>query len=141
MSWMQDLRSARLLFEGLVRNDVWTRDYDIRPAVAERWDVSPDGTVYTFHIRRNAQWSNGAPVTAHDFIFSWRRSLLPDSAADYFKLFTAIKGAQAFYDWRARARDLHASEVRVPGRAEHRRALARAGGRAGCRARRGPRAV
>jgi oligopeptide transport system substrate-binding protein len=101
MSWMQDLRSARLLFEGLVRNDVWTHDYDIRPAVAERWDVSPDGLVYTFHLRRDATWSNGTPVTAHDFIFSWRRSLLPDSAADYFKLFTAIRGAQEFYDWRA----------------------------------------
>lgn len=103
MSWMQDMRSARLLFEGLVRNDIWTHDFDIRPAVAERWEVSPDGTVYTFHLRRDAKWSNGAPVTAHDFIFSWRRSLLPDSAADYFKLFTAIRGAQDFYDWRAGA--------------------------------------
>lgn len=100
MSWMQDLRVARLLWEGLTKNDVFTLNYDIAPGVAERWEPSPDGKTYTFHLRENAKWSNGSPVTAEDFVFSWRRCLLPDIAADYVKLFTLIKGGQAFYDWR-----------------------------------------
>ena len=64
MSWMQDLRVARLLFEPLVRLDVMTKDYQIVPGVAERWDVSEDFKEYTFHLREDARWSNGQPVTA-----------------------------------------------------------------------------
>lgn len=112
MSWMQDLRVARLLFEGLVAQDVFTRGYDIIPAVAERWtiDLVPDpefpdrlNEVYTFHLRANARWSNGEPVTAGDFVYSWRRALLPDTAADYSGLFWLIKGGKEFYDWRVEA--------------------------------------
>ena len=43
------------------------------PAIAESWDVSEDGTIYTFHLREDANWSNGEPVTADDFIFAWQR--------------------------------------------------------------------
>ncbi len=100
MSWSMDLRAARVLFEGLVTNDQHTWGFDIAPAVAERWDISEDGRTYTFHIRDNARWSNGSPVTAGDFVFSWRRALLPDLAADYFKLFQLIEGSKEFYDWR-----------------------------------------
>lgn len=103
MSWQQDFRVARLLYEGLTRNDVFTSDQRNIPGVAERWDVSPDARVYTFHLRDNAKWSNGQPVTAEDFRYSWRRCMLPDLAGDYVKLFALIKGGDAFYHWRSDA--------------------------------------
>lgn len=103
MSWMQDLRAAQVLFEGLVRHDVFTTGYEIKPAMAERWEVSPDGLEYTFYLRENAKWSNGEPVTAGDFVYSWRRALLPDTASDYTGLFQTIDGSIAFYEWRVKA--------------------------------------
>ncbi|MCC5822056.1 MAG: peptide ABC transporter substrate-binding protein [Phycisphaerales bacterium] len=103
MSWMQDLRVARLIFEGLVQNDVLSDDYAIIPAIAESWTVSEDGLTYTFHLRDNARWTNGSPVTAQDFRFTWRRALLPDLASDYVGMFLLIRGAQDFYDWREQA--------------------------------------
>jgi len=103
MSWQQDLRVARLLFEGLTRSDVFSRDYEAMPGVAERWDVAENGRTYTFHLRRDARWSNGRPVTAGDFVYSWRRALLPEVGSDYVNLFQLIKGGKAFYDWRAAA--------------------------------------
>lgn len=113
MSWMQDLRVARILFQGLVANDVFTHDYAIIPAAAERWEVSDDGLEYTFHIREDAKWSNGEPVIASDFVYSWRRALLPDTAADYTKLFQLIEGASAYADWRQAQLDEFAdSELR-----------------------------
>jgi oligopeptide transport system substrate-binding protein len=103
MSWMQDLRVATVLFEGLVRNDVFTWEYAIRPAVAERWEISPDGRTYTFHLRGDAKWSNGDRVRAQDFVYSWRRALLPDTAAKYTGIFQLIEGSREFYAWRAEA--------------------------------------
>jgi oligopeptide transport system substrate-binding protein len=64
--------------------------------VAERWDISADGLSYTFYLRGNAKWSNGDPVTANDFIGSWRRILTPSLGSDYANLFFVIEGAQAF---------------------------------------------
>jgi oligopeptide transport system substrate-binding protein len=58
------------LIEGLVSEDPKT--LQPLPGVAERWDVSKDGLLYTFHLRKNAKWSNGDPVTAHDFVYSYR---------------------------------------------------------------------
>src|SRR5688500_8732246 len=52
------------------------------PGVAERWDISSDRTVYTFHLRTNALWSDGGPVTAHDFVNSFERILSPQLAAE-----------------------------------------------------------
>jgi oligopeptide transport system substrate-binding protein len=103
MSWMQDFRVARILFEGLVKNDTFTWDYAPRPGVAASWDISDDGLTYTFHLRRDARWSNGAPVTAGDFVYAWRRAILPDVGSDYFKLFQLVDGAQEFYEWRTAA--------------------------------------
>jgi len=101
MSWRQDFRVARMIYEGLTRNDVFTWNYETRPGVAERWEVSPDGLVYTFFLRADAKWSNGEPVRAQDFVYSWRRVLLPDLAGDYIKLGAVIEGADAFTKWRA----------------------------------------
>lgn len=103
MSWMQDLRIARVIAEGLVRHDTFTWDYHITPGVAKSWDISPDQLTYTFHLRDDAKWSNGAPVTANDFVYSWRRALLPDTVSDYTGLFQIIVGAEDFFVWRSRA--------------------------------------
>lgn len=105
MSWMQDLRVARLLYEGLVQNDILSADFGIVPAVAESWSVSPDGLTYTFNLRDDARWNNNEPVTAEDFRYSWRRAMLPDLASDYVKMFLVIEGAQDFYNRRQAALD------------------------------------
>ena len=66
----------RNIFEGLTRFD---QNGSIIPGVAEDWTASPDFTEYTFRLRKNAVWSdeNKTPVTAHDFVFAWRRALDP----------------------------------------------------------------
>lgn len=66
------------------------------PALAERWDISPDAMTYTFHLHADARWSNGDPVVAQDVIGSWRRILTPTLAADYAYQFYCIKNAEAF---------------------------------------------
>ncbi len=86
-------RLAYAVYEGLA---AWSPAAMPEPGVAERWDISPDGLVYTFHLRRNALWTNGDPVTAHDFAYSWRRTLLPETAAEYAAQFYPIKNARAF---------------------------------------------
>ncbi len=82
------------LLEGLVAED--PVDLHPVPGVAERWEVSPDGLTYTFFLRADAKWSNGDPVTAQDFIASWRRILTPSLGADYASLLYVIQGAQGF---------------------------------------------
>ena len=74
MSWMQDIRIAYGLWEGLYTLD---RTVTLKPipGTADKIDLDPTHTVYTFHIRDGARWSNGDPVTAEDFIFAWRRML------------------------------------------------------------------
>lgn len=100
MSWAQDLRIGRALFEGLTGLDIFSHEFNVKPGVAERWDVSEDGKTYTFHLRRDARWSNGEPVTAHDFVYSWRRLLLPDTGCDYIGMAQLVRGGKAFTQWR-----------------------------------------
>jgi oligopeptide transport system substrate-binding protein len=99
MSWMHDIRLADQLFEPLVYYDFQTGE--VQPATATEWEVTDDGRQYTFHLREEARWSNGDPVTAQDYIYGWRRAMLPDLASDYTKLMFRIEGAEAFYEWRA----------------------------------------
>ncbi|UUX33713.1 peptide ABC transporter substrate-binding protein [Fundicoccus culcitae] len=66
--------------EGLVSRDI---NGDYVGAAAESYDVNDEETVYTFHLRPDAVWSNGSPVTAHDFVFSWQRLGNPETAAEY----------------------------------------------------------
>jgi len=63
------------------------------PGMAERWETSPDGLVWTFHLRA-AQWSDGVPVTADDFVFSLRRMMSPGVASEYAYLLYFIKNAE-----------------------------------------------
>ena len=111
-SWMQDLRVIRCRAEGLVRNDVFTRGYEHAPAAAQAWEVSPDGLTYTFHLRPEGKWSNGETVTAEDFVFSWRRGLLPDTASDYIAFFWMMEGGRACYDGRVNERGNCAKDVK-----------------------------
>lgn len=69
---------------------------DPQPGAAERYDVSPDGLTYTFHLRRNARWSNGDPLTAAHFVESYRRLLTPATAAPKAGVFFPVKNARAF---------------------------------------------
>lgn len=86
---------AMQLFEGLVSYDPET--LAPRPGVAESWDISPDGITYTFHLRRNAKWTNGDPVTARDFAFAWERVLNPETGSEYaYQLYKYIKNGEAY---------------------------------------------
>lgn len=69
-------------------------DGTVVPGMAERWETSPDGLVWTFYLRE-ATWSDGVPLTAEDFVFSLRRILDPKTAAEYASLLYFIKNAQA----------------------------------------------
>ena len=80
----------RDLFEGLVVYGVGGR---IIPGVAESWDISDDGTVYTFRLRANAKWSNGDAVTADDFVYSLRRAIAPRPGNGYAFNMAVIKNA------------------------------------------------
>jgi oligopeptide transport system substrate-binding protein len=64
------------------------------PGQAESWDISEDGTVYTFHLRDGIQWSDGTPVTAGDFVFAFQRLFNPATAADYAYLQFPIKNSE-----------------------------------------------
>ena len=85
---------ALALFEGLCALD--EKSSQAVPAAAEHWEVSADGLVYTFHLRANLQWSNGEPLTADDFVQSWRRCLSPGLGAEYAYLLFSVKNAEAF---------------------------------------------
>jgi oligopeptide transport system substrate-binding protein len=82
------------LFEGLVTLDEETMQP--RPGAAERWELSPDGLVYTFHLRAGARWSNGDPLTARDFLYSFRRALTPTLGSEYKDALFPVKNAEAF---------------------------------------------
>jgi peptide/nickel transport system substrate-binding protein len=68
-----DIFSYNLIYNGLVRSDPTGRTNKIVPSLAERWEVSPDGKTYTFHLREDVKFSNGQPVTAEDVAWSLNR--------------------------------------------------------------------
>lgn len=82
------------LYEGLTVIDEATSQ--AIPGVAEKWELSPDGLTYTFHLRSNALWSNGDPVTAEDFAFSIQRILEPALASEYSYMLYAVVGAEDY---------------------------------------------
>jgi oligopeptide transport system substrate-binding protein len=69
----------KLVYSGLVSFDP---DLNLVPEIAESWDISADGTVYTFHLRTNAKFHDGRAVTAQDFIYSWERTANPVTGSD-----------------------------------------------------------
>lgn len=84
----------RALMEGLVDTD--PVDCRPKPGGASRWETSGDGLVWTFHLRPEAQWSNGDPVTAADFVYAYQRVLSPALAAEYREQFFCLKNAAEF---------------------------------------------
>lgn len=82
------------LFEGLVSED--PHDLHPVPGVAERWELSEDQKTYTFHFRKNARWSNGDPVTAQDFVQSFKRMLAPTLASEYAYMLYVMKNAERY---------------------------------------------
>ena len=77
--------------EGLPRNTAG----DVKPGIAESWDESEDGLTYTFHLRKDAKWSDGEPITAADFEYSWKRLVNPETASPYAFIGDCLKNGQA----------------------------------------------
>lgn len=85
-----DTDAVRAIYEGLTEYDPKT--LAPVPGVAARWESSADYREWTFHLRRDARWSNNEPVTAHDFVRSWRRTLQLGERAPHAKLLKNIQG-------------------------------------------------
>jgi ABC-type oligopeptide transport system substrate-binding subunit len=85
------------LMEGLVELD---EAWGIVPSLATRWTVSGDGRRYTFHLRPAWRWSDGQPVTAHDFEYAWKRNLGRTAESPAALLLYVIQGAQAYAEGR-----------------------------------------
>ncbi|HFR4158511.1 TPA: peptide ABC transporter substrate-binding protein [Bacillus cereus] len=79
------------IFEGLYVLD--DQDQPI-PAVAKSFKRSEDGKKYTFDLRKDAKWSNGDNVTAHDFMFAWKRAIAPETASQYASMLFYVKNAK-----------------------------------------------
>ena len=93
---LTDVVSANIvlnLMDPLVKLD---ENLEPEAALAESWDVSEDGTTVTYHLRDDGSWSNGDPVTAADFEYSWKRILDPELAAGYAYQFYGVVGATEY---------------------------------------------
>lgn len=82
------------LFEGLAVKNPYTLESE--PGVAQSWDISQDGRTITFHLNPEARWSNGDPVTAEDFVWSWQRALNPAMGNQYAYMLYPVQNAEAF---------------------------------------------
>lgn len=107
----------KLIFSGLVSFDP---KLNLTPDLAENWDVSADGTVYTFHLRQNAKFHNGRAVTAQDVIYSWERAASPvlesDTVLTYLGDILGVKemaSGQTDHIEGLRALDDHTLQVRI----------------------------
>ena len=87
-------RILMALFEGLVTEN--PKDLSPEPGVAEKWEISPDGLVYTFHFRPDLKWSDGTPLTAGTFVRSYQRMLTPSLAAEYAYLLHFVRNAKDY---------------------------------------------
>lgn len=78
-------------FEGLTKQHISGK---ILPGMAEKWDISEDGLKYTFHLRKDAKWSDGTPLTAHDFVYAWQRAVNPETGSEYSFILYGVKNAE-----------------------------------------------
>lgn len=107
-----DPQKANLADEGNIISDLLVGlttdgpDATPIPAAATSWETSPDGLVWTFHLRPGARWSDGAPVTADDFVYAYRRILAPETASIYAYLVYILKNGQAVNEGKAKAEAL-----------------------------------
>ncbi len=98
-----ETRIYMAIFEGLVEYD--PRTLEPIPAIAESWSANQDSSEFTFHLRKNARWSNSDPITAQDFVYSIRRGLAPATASRSANFAFYIKNAEAFNSGGAFVRD------------------------------------
>ena len=89
----EGIQVARQIWDGLFDYDPET--LEIRNELCESWDVSDDGLVYTFNLVKNAKFHDGSPLTANDFVYSWTRAVLAETASYLAYHLAAIKGYQA----------------------------------------------
>jgi len=89
-----EARIYMALYEGLV--EYHPKSMRPIPALAERWDVNNDSSEFTFHLRQSGRWSNGDPIDADDFVYTFRRALSPELASRNAYLGAYIKNAEAF---------------------------------------------
>lgn len=96
---------ANSMFETLVRKNGYR---EFVPAAAQSWTVSDDGLTWTFELRKEAKWSDGKPVTAHDFVYSWRRLLDPKTGAFYGEYLKSMNvlNADKVIDGKAKPEDI-----------------------------------
>jgi oligopeptide transport system substrate-binding protein len=85
------------LIEGLVGCDPNDQSKEV-PGMADRWEHNEDYSIWTFHIGENRKWSNGDPVTAQDFVFSYKRILTPAFGAPYVESLFTLKSAQDYFE-------------------------------------------
>ncbi|PFA16666.1 MULTISPECIES: peptide ABC transporter substrate-binding protein [Bacillus cereus group] len=78
------------VMEGLFR---LSKNDEVIPGIAEKYEVSKDGKTYTFHLR-DAKWSNGDPVTAHDFVYAWKQLVNPETGSEYAYIMYDVKNAE-----------------------------------------------
>lgn len=107
-STIYEAHILRDLFEGLVMQD---KDANTIPGAAESWTVSDDGTVYTFKLRKDGVWSDGSPVTADDFAYSFRRLLDPATAAEYASMLYVVKNGEEVNTSKAKPEELGVKAV------------------------------
>jgi len=95
VSSVGDANILRALFEGLVTYHP-SDDTKSEPGVAKRWEPNDDFTEWRFFLREDARWSNGDPVTAHDFVYAYHRILHPEMAAPYASMLYFLENAEAY---------------------------------------------
>lgn len=107
----------RQLFACLVEVDEET---NVLPAVAERWQISSDGRIYTFHLRPDSRWSDGTPLSARHFEFAWKRNLSPQLGSAAAPLLDIVEGARSYrlgngsvHDVGVRAKGAHVLEIKL----------------------------
>jgi len=96
------------LYEGLVEYDPKT--LAPRPALAERWHINNDSSEFTFHLRHNGRWSNGDPIDATDFVYSFRRALAKETASRNVTHTLHLKYARAYHEQRVFVRNPQTGE-------------------------------
>lgn len=98
-----EARIYMALYDGLVEYDAKT--LEPRPALAEHWQGNNDSSEFKFYLRQNGRWSNGDPIDANDFVYSFRRALAKETASRNAYMAYYIKYAQAFNEQKVFVRD------------------------------------
>ena len=104
MTGVLEGRIADALFEGLTYRG--HDDLLPRPGAASSFEASTDGRRYVFHMREDARWTDGRPVTAHDFVYSWKRLQEPAIASEYAYLLHGVRHAEAYNTYGAQVKAL-----------------------------------